>query len=53
MIPRVEVKSQASNFWRGICLTWPDVLKGIRWNVGDGLQARFWLDKWLHLGIIL
>ena len=36
-----------SNAWRGICLVWEDFSKKISWHIGDGKDARFWLDQWV------
>lgn len=44
--------SKASIWWRDLCVScggaseskWVD--KRIKWHVGEGNQARFWLDNW-------
>ncbi|GER32268.1 RNA-directed DNA polymerase (reversetranscriptase)-related family protein [Striga asiatica] len=30
-----------------------DICKGVRWSIGDGMSAWFWLDKWLRNSITL
>ncbi|KAL0378864.1 UNVERIFIED_CONTAM: putative mitochondrial protein [Sesamum radiatum] len=40
--------SQGCSFtWRSIVEARPVILLGSRWQVGDGLTARIWLDRWI------
>lgn len=43
-----------SHIWRGIIGILGGIcLRGLRWNVGNGLETRFWLDRWLFSRILL
>lgn len=53
IIPSVAKGNQCSELWRGICTTWKEVLKGVRWSVGDGKITKFWTDVWLPSGLVL
>ncbi|KAK8571223.1 hypothetical protein V6N13_103352 [Hibiscus sabdariffa] len=39
-----------AKFWKGMSFVWHDVHRNLVWNIGDGSQARFWLDPWLGNG---
>lgn len=53
VIPKVERKQTASNLWRGICLNWITIERGIGWRVGDGSTIKFWPDNWLGMNQML
>lgn len=36
-----------SNSWRGIRKVWHHVSANLKWEVRDGLTARFWTDVWI------
>ncbi|KAJ1391964.1 Reverse transcriptase zinc-binding domain [Sesbania bispinosa] len=53
LVPSVKKQINASNIWRGIVHTWPHVLKGLRWIVGNGKKVSFWQNNWLPCGELL
>ena len=32
--------------WKAVGGIWPEVLKGIKWDIGSGNKVRFWWDDW-------
>ncbi|KAJ1389959.1 Ribonuclease H domain [Sesbania bispinosa] len=53
LIPRVSNRPKESLTWCGIRQTWPHILTGLRWVIGDGKSTAFWEDRWLHSGVKL
>ena len=47
IIPDVQRKQQCSNAWRGIVFVWGRFKQNLIWRIGDGKQARFWVDHWI------
>ena len=37
----------ASYVWKGIVNSWNEVNEAVKWVVGNGKLARFWLDRWI------
>lgn len=35
-----------SFIWKGLLLSWNIITKFLKWALGDGKLARFWLDLW-------
>ncbi|KAH9684963.1 putative ribonuclease H protein [Citrus sinensis] len=35
-----------SYMWKAVGGIWPEVLKGIKWDIGNGNKVRFWWDNW-------
>ncbi|KAJ1386947.1 ribonuclease H [Sesbania bispinosa] len=53
--PMASVRKRvlASNTWRGITHTWPHVIRGLQWILGNGQKVKFWTDAWLPGGGLL
>jgi hypothetical protein len=47
-IPQVQAKGKDSPLWKTICKVWPQVIEGLGWSVGNGVEVRFWKDNWLE-----
>ncbi|CAA0808310.1 Polynucleotidyl transferase- ribonuclease H-like superfamily protein [Striga hermonthica] len=39
--------SHGSPLAKALCKVWPEVVKQVRWSLGNGEKCRFWLDPWL------
>jgi hypothetical protein len=44
-IPQVQAKGKDSPLWKTICKVWPQVIEGLGWSVGNGVEVRFWKDN--------
>ncbi|KAF7815419.1 ribonuclease H [Senna tora] len=44
-----EMKScgNSSRLWRAVVRNWDHVANGLVWNIGNGLNTRFWSDVWV------
>ncbi|KAI9082433.1 hypothetical protein K1719_035576 [Acacia pycnantha] len=42
------VKQHDSRLWKNVARLWPEVIKGIGWEVRDGRSVKFWEDRWLN-----
>ncbi|KAI9081928.1 hypothetical protein K1719_036190 [Acacia pycnantha] len=42
------VKQHDSRLWKNVARLWPEVIKGIGWEVRDGRNVKFWKDRWLN-----
>ncbi|KAI9122673.1 hypothetical protein K1719_006513 [Acacia pycnantha] len=42
------VKQHDSPLWKNVARLWPEVTKGIGWEVRDGRSVKFWEDRWLN-----
>lgn len=50
-VPKVNKLQVGSNFWRGIHHAWDLFSNNLVWRIGNGSQAKFWLDTWIpHVG---
>ncbi|GMJ08752.1 hypothetical protein HRI_004544400 [Hibiscus trionum] len=38
---------RGSHLWSGITLIWPDLVRNLVWNLGDGHRVDFWRDAWV------
>ncbi|OMO56897.1 reverse transcriptase [Corchorus capsularis] len=38
--------------WRGLFGALKDLASGLKWRIGDGFTARFWIDRWLEKPIV-
>ncbi|XP_061375716.1 uncharacterized protein LOC133317851 [Gastrolobium bilobum] len=47
LITFLSIRSNVSNLWRGITKSWGDIQAGSRILIGDGINTKFWTDRWL------
>ena len=47
LIPRVQLKRNCSNIWKGICAAWSNVENNLAWRVGNGHSIDFWKSNWV------
>lgn len=47
LIPRINRERKGSNFWTGVCHSWPQVTNNIAWRVGRGSLINCWEDEWV------
>lgn len=47
LIPKINMKRQGSNLWRGICKNWNLVNSNLVWRVGNGNSINFCTDQWI------
>ncbi|KAJ1379745.1 Ribonuclease H-like superfamily [Sesbania bispinosa] len=52
-IPEVKKRSSESSTWKGIRVAWKFMVNAWRWNIGNGVDIKFWTDAWLHPGFYL
>ncbi|KAH9733957.1 putative ribonuclease H protein [Citrus sinensis] len=45
-LPNVLPMKYGSYMWKVVARIWPEVLKGIKWDIGNGNKVRFWWDNW-------
>ena len=46
LLPNVLPTKYGSYMWKAVGGIWPEVLKGIKWDIGNGNKVRFWWDNW-------
>lgn len=42
----MNVQSYDSPVWKALAYIWEDFQSHVLWQIGDGRNANFWLDKW-------
>lgn len=47
-LQRKENETTSSHIWRAVRSAFPLIRDGIRWNLGNGKQILFWLDRWVE-----
>ncbi|KAF7814111.1 putative ribonuclease H protein At1g65750 family [Senna tora] len=49
-IPTITTKTGAnvSRLWRGVTKQWGSILEGIEWRLGNGVNTKFWHDRWVN-----
>ena len=45
--PEFKISNGGSNLWQGLCGFQRYIKEGLKWNVGNGLDVRLWLDAWV------
>lgn len=47
LLTKINRSLVGSNFWRGMCNSWPEVESNIVWCVGNGMSIRCWKEDWV------
>lgn len=37
-----------SRLWKAIVGAWNEIKHWMGWGIGNGCQAKFWIDRWIH-----
>ncbi|KAH9752901.1 putative ribonuclease H protein [Citrus sinensis] len=46
-LPGTLPTKYGSYMWKAVGGIWHEVLKGIKWDIGNGNRVRFWWDNWV------
>lgn len=53
LVPSLNRAKNGTNFWRGVCHAWQDVVSNFCWRIGDGTCVNCWDDRWvLAVGVL-